>query len=512
VNKVFLAKFGMTGVPHMDINISRESNIPVYLQIKNQIREKILQGELVNGFKLPPERKLAEQIHVHRNTVIKAYTELIRENLIFISTAPRGYMVTYSISGISSHSNNKRIKQFTPFNYMVREKYLLMDNLFSNLYRDSLTGDVIPFAIDIISPSVYPKKELGEILTDLIHHEKYDLYGFCDSQGTEPLRTSIVKLLAKRNIFASKNEIQVVSESYSALDNLIKLFVSPGDTIIAEEPIHVDTFHFFQLMGIHVVTIPMDQDGMRTDYLDGLVAKYNPKFIYTIPSFHFPSGVTMSLRRRYELLDISYKYNIPVIEEDCDSVLRYEGAVIPCLKAIDQGKNVIYINSFIATVCPGVRVAYLVAPEKVVERISRMVELDEMFINSIGQYLVAEFLERGYFERHVNFLCKHFSHKRDLMCNELLKLKGRVNLDFQIPKGGTSIWCTIDQDINQHELLKHAYELGVIFAPGHIFFPYGNQGENQLRLCYGNASDDEIIKGIELFVQAIERTKKEKTK
>jgi len=494
----------------MDINIYRDGNTNVYMQIHNQIKEKILCGELVNGFKLPPERKLAEQLHVHRNTVIKAYVELVKENLIIISTAPRGYIVTYAIPGISTKPRQKKDKRFTPFNYMVREKYLQMDNLFSNLYRDSLNGNAIPFAMDIISPNLYPKKEFKEILTELVNGEKYDLYGFCDSQGTDALRSSLVRLLAKRNIFVSKSEIQVVAESYSALDNLIKLFVSPGDTIIAEEPIHVDTFHFFQLMGVKVVTVSMDEEGMRTDHLEGLVAKYKPKFIYTIPSFHFPSGTTMSLKRRYELLEISYKYSIPVIEEDCDSVLRYEGNVIPCLKALDQGENVIYINSFIATICPGIRVAYLVAPDKVTERISRMVELDEIFVNSIGQYLVAEFLDRGYFETHVNELCEYFMHKRDLMCRELEKMKSRINLEYKIPQGGTSIWCGIDQDINQHELLKQAYKLGVLFAPGHLFYPYGNQGENQLRLSYGNATDEQIVNGVELFAQAIEATKNNK--
>jgi len=491
----------------MEIHISREGNTPVYLQIKNCIKEKILQGEIVNGFKLPPERKLAEQLQVHRNTVIKVYTELIKENLVAVSNAPRCYIVTYEIPGVSSKTSNKKMKYFTPFNYMVREDFLKMDSLFSSLYRNSLNGSLISFAIDIISSEVYPKKQLGEILTDLIANEKYDLYGFCNPQGADVLRASIVRLLAARNIKACKNEIQVVSESYAALDNLIKLFVSAGDTIIAEEPILTDTFHFFQLMGVKLVTVPMDKDGMRTDYLEGLVAKYNPKFIYTVPTFHFPSGITMSLERRYELLDIAYKYNVPIIEEDCDSILRYDGTVIPCLKALDQGENVIYINSFIATVCPGVRVSYMVAPEKVIEKISRLVELNEIFVNSIGQYLVSEFLDRGYFDSHVKYLCKYFAAKRDLMCSELFGKQDRLKLDFEIPKGGTSLWCKLDHKINQHELLRHAYKLGVIFAPGHIFFPYGNQGENQLRLCYGNASDEEIRKGVELLAQAVEMSK-----
>lgn len=144
----------------MEINISREGSTPVYLQIKNAIKEKILQGELVNGFKLPPERKLAKQLNVNRNTIIKVYTELIKENLIAVSSAPRGYVVTYEIPGISMKAKNKKAKYFSPFNYMVREEFLLMSNLFSTLYRASLNGNMISFAADIVSSSVYPSSFL----------------------------------------------------------------------------------------------------------------------------------------------------------------------------------------------------------------------------------------------------------------------------------------------------------------------------------------------------------------
>ncbi len=175
---------------------------------------------------------------------------------------------------------------------------------------------------------------------------------------------------------------------------MLKILVSPCDTIIAEEPISPDMLQAFQFSGVNVITIPVDQEGMVTQYLEGLIVKYRPKLIYTIPTFHFPTSAVMSLSRRYELLSISYKYDIPIIEEDCDSVLRYEGPALPSLKALDTVGNVIYINSFIGTICPGVRTAYLTAPEKIISKLSMIMENTRMFVNPIGQYLTSRLMDQ----------------------------------------------------------------------------------------------------------------------
>lgn len=495
----------------MNLNIDREINTPIYMQIKNRIKEQILSGQLTSGFKLPSERELAKQTKVHRNTIIRAYEELIREELITSSVSPRGYFVTYS-----QQSEFKRVTGFSSrkypgaLNYMLKEEYLQMDTLFSELfYNNGLAKsekEMISLAADIISPALYPRERLNGILSEICQSSKFDWYGFFPSQGLPELINSIQGLLKQRNIHASSKEIQVVSESYEAIQFAAKIFLSPHETIIAEEPISPDMLQVFQFMDLNVVTVPMDEDGMETQYLEGLIVKYRPKLIYTIPTFHFPTASVMSLSRRYELLELSYKYDIPIIEEDCDSVIRYEGTPVPSLKALDTVGNVIYVNSFIATICPGVRTAYMVAPEKITRKLSMIMENTQIFLSPLDQYIASEFISKGYIYDAIEDICSFGKKNRDLLC-ERLENTADIDYQFSVPRGGTSLWCNINENINPKKLLYKAHELGVSYMPGNLFFPFRSKGDSLVRLCYGNAAPEELAEGIERLSEAVRQSR-----
>lgn len=495
----------------MNIHIDRKRGTPVYMQIKDFIKKQILSGELASGFKLPSERALAKEAGVHRNTVIKAYEALINEELVKSSVSPRGYFVTYSQSSQFKRNVGFSSRKYPgALNYMLKEEYLQMDTLFSELFfhNGSAKSDkeMISFAADIISEELYPKEQLNKILQELAVGNVYDWYGFFPAQGLPELISSIQGLLKQRNIHVSSKEIQIVSETYEAIQFAAKIFLSPHDTIIAEEPISPDMLQAFQFMDINVVTIPMDESGMETRYLEGLIVKYHPKLIYTIPTFHFPTSSVMSLSRRYELLELSYKYDIPIIEEDCDSVIRYEESPVPSLKALDTMGNVIYINSFIATICPGVRTAYMVAPEKITRKLSLIMENTQMFISPISQYLTSEFISRGYIYDVIEDICRFGKSNRDLLCTELRRTED-IDYRFTVPKGGTSLWCEINENINPKKLLRKAHQLGVSYMPGNLFFPFRSKGDNLVRLCYGNVTKEELIEGVSRLSEAIRQSR-----
>lgn len=491
----------------MRISINRKSHTPVYAQIRNDIRRRILKGELVSGFKLPAERTLAAEIGVHRNTVVKAYEELISEDLIKSSISPRGYFVTYNQSADFKKSGSFSSRKYPgALSFMLKEEYLQMDNLFNKLFYDSGVDSpnvpLISMAADITSPDLYPRKQLNQILSEVAAKERFDWFGFSSSQGLPVLLKSIQHLLEERHIHTSVKEIQIVGETYEALQFAAKIFLSARDTIICEEPISPDMLQVLQSMDLNVITIPMDENGMQTEYLEGLIVKYRPRMIYTIPTFHFPTGTVMSLSRRYELLELSYKYDIPIVEEDCDSVIRYEGVPIPSLKSLDTMGNVIYVNSFIATICPGVRVGYMVAPEKIIHKLSMIMENTRIFVNPLAQYLTSEFINRGYIYDMIESLCDFGRKNRDCLCNALMQ-HDDINYRFSVPKGGTSLWIHLNEQINPQALLYKAHELGISYMPGELFFPFMNQGENYLRLSFGNVTKREITEGINRLSSAI---------
>ncbi|MEY8364431.1 PLP-dependent aminotransferase family protein [Anaerovoracaceae bacterium 41-7] len=484
----------------MKISINRKAHTPVYAQIRNDIRQRILSGELANGFKLPAERTLAANIGVHRNTIVKAYEELISEDLIKSSISPRGYFVTYSQPADFKRGGSFKSSRYPgALSFMLKEEYLQMDNLFAKLFYssgvDSPNVPLISMAADIITPDLYPRKQLNQILSELSEKGRFDWCDFAPSQGLPQLIQSIQSLLEKRHIHVSPKEIQIVGETYEALQFAARIFLSARDTIICEEPISPDMLQVLQSLALNVITIPMDENGMQTQYLEGLIVKYRPRMIYTIPTFHFPTNTIMSLSRRYELLELSYKYDIPIVEEDCDSVLRYEGVPIPSLKSLDTMGNVIYVNSFIATICPGVRVGYMVAPERTVNRFSMLMENSRIFVNPIGQYLASEFIKKGYIYDHIDTLCDFGKKNRDCLCSALSSYD-EIAYRFQVPKGGTALWCCLDEDINPQALLYKAHELGISYMPGDLFFPFMNKGDNFLRLAYGNVTEEEIAEGV----------------
>lgn len=488
----------------MDIQINRESKTHFYLQIMNSIKNMILKNEIISGYKLPSERVLSKKLNVHRNTVIKAYRMLVDEHFITASQNPKGYFVTFGPQ--EDHLDNQYLcHHFEPFEYIVKEEFLHMNALFSRLFHTSIEKKLISFATAMPAVETYPTYELDAIVKTLIEDKDLDIYGYSNPQGLLALRKEIAFFLKDIGIDVGTSEITICSETYQALDYLTKLVVSHGDCIIVEEPINPDLFDLLTILGTKVITIPIDSEGMIVDCLENLMLKFNPKFILTIPTFHNPSMTVMSLPRRRKLLDLSHRYNVPIVEINHDSGLRYEGNSIPSLRSMDAFGTVIYIDSFIFKLVPGLKIAYIASSKSIAKKLSKTLEINQIFVNTLSQYIVSDYLAKGYYHQHLLEISNFYKDKRDLTLSCLEKYCGTY-LTFDIPLGGSSVWCKLILKINQDTLLLNAEKLGISFAPGHLFYPYGNEGDEFIRISYGARTDSEIEMGIALLSKAIEVT------
>lgn len=485
----------------MNIQISRESKTHLYLQIMNNIKNAIIRNEVLNGYKLPAERKLSDALGVHRNTIIKAYKLLVDEGYISVSQKPKGYFVSYG-SNFELAKNQYNVSHFPPFEYIVKDEFLHINALFSRLFHTSIEKKIISFATAMPAVETYPIEKLNFILKDLISKEGAKIYGYSNPQGLISLRENISKRLEMSSIYASPSEITICSETYQAIDYLVKLVVSLGETILVEEPINPDIFDILTLLGTKVVTIPMDENGMIVDCLDNLILKFKPKFIMTIPTFHNPSMTTMSLERRHQLLQTSYRYNLPIIEINHDSSIRYEGKPFPSLKAMDPMGTVIYIDSFIFKLAPGVKLAYIVSSKNIAKKLSKMVEINQIFVDTLSQQLLSHYLEDGEYDNHIDEISAFYQSKRDLAVRCLREFCSAY-LAFEVPKGGVSLWCKFKVKINQDVLLLTAEANGISFSPGHLFYPYGNEGDEHIRISYSSCSDHEIKEGIKILSDSI---------
>lgn len=472
----------------MNISIKRDSNISVYIQIKNQIRDMIYSKMLPEAYVLPSERELAKALGINRSTVVKAYQELKADGLI-ASEIGRG---TYVVFCDDEEDDPK--------------KYLAWDEIYSesskNNYDDVISkimninddGKTISFAGGIPSPNLFPKHEFEKIQIELLKNEAKNIFLHSPVTGDKELKKEIKKLMINREVRVLTENIMVTSGSQQGLDLIVRTFVNPDDVILVEESTFFGALQLFQMLKAKVIGVPLDENGIRLDVLEYLIKKFNPKFIYTIPNFQNPTGITMSLKRRYEFMKVIEKYGIPVIEDDPYGEIRYEGEELPPLKALDKNNYVIYLSTFSKTISLGLRVGWVTAPERVINKLSLFKQLTDLHVNTLSQHMVCEFLRQGYYEKHIKKIRKEYKLKRDLMIKELNNNFEKIQ--FYKPQGGFYLWCKFLDNINLNLLLKSAIKNGVNYTPGNFFYSKGEGKSNFIRLNFTYPQNEEITLGI----------------
>ena len=487
----------------MELTIDRGSYVPVYQQIAIKIKDKILSQELTPGFKLPAERRMAEALDVHRNTVVKAYNVLIAEGLVTVSRQkPKGYFV----------GTPKEItdfgKRFFPLEKAFRYEFRREEKRFNDIYGNSGTKNVISFGGMIMDRRLSPVLKMEHIAGRIFNNSEKDyMSGF--GRETERLKENICRLLTRQNIYVMPKNVQIMGESNQAISYLITLYLREGDWIVAEEPIVPDNASIFYNRGIHIATVPMEEDGMRMDMLEDAIRKYKPKFIYTQPGFHNPTGITMSLKKRQTLLQLANAYNVPVIEEDYQQEFSYTERILPSLYALDANKLVIYVYSYTLIFPYMMKIGYAVGPSDFIDMMGYALSVDETIVSGIGQYFLNEYIDSGEYDRHVKTVRREYSARLDLLCGELDKISDK-GIAYQKPSGGLLLWCTLADDINERELCRLAEEKGVLVMPGWVFYRNCNRKKGHLRICFSNVSNDEIRRGVALLGEALDECRHQK--
>ncbi|GAA6325756.1 PLP-dependent aminotransferase family protein [Fusobacterium ulcerans] len=486
----------------MNIQLNHSSTTPLYQQIRNKIRDQILSGQLVDGFKIPSERQMVERLGVHRNTVKKAYEMLIEDGLIYASVkSPRGYFVRSVIAEAKADGGQKKNKSFSSLNKNFNYHFLGMQNTFQRFYNSSYLSDGIPFAGVLSNKEILPQTYLQEILKEISEEKLVEPYWFCDPQGTERFRGALTDMLFERNIYIRPQNIQVITETYEALSNIAFMYLKEGDYVIVEEPTIPAVVNILLHTGANVLFVPVEKDGMKIDILENLVKLYRPKLIYTMPDFQNPSTCVMSVEKRKRLLKCAYEYNIPIVEDDSLNVWDYNELYLPRLFSLDTSDSVIYIDSFNLSFFPGARIGYMVAPDNVIQTYSKIINKDQLFLNSMSQYLWARFYEKGYYTKYQRFLIDFYRKKRDLMREELSKIPGIL---FEVPQGGLVYWIKLPEYLNDRQIASAAERKGLFLMPGHTFFVEGGRGDSYLRLSFSSVSDEQIVKGCSILRNIIE--------
>ncbi|MGX8773725.1 MAG: PLP-dependent aminotransferase family protein [Bacillota bacterium] len=486
----------------MKIEINRKDKTPVYIQIAGQIKNMLHTGEITDGYVLPSERVMAAELGVHRNTVTKAYGELKSEGLLDSS---RGscYRVSFrggQASGEAEGGENEPDRRKTvSWEAVMKREYDDFNPDFDDLYSQSFNPGFISFAGGVAAREPYPPEEIADVFEELVKSSGDKAYFYVPYQGDPELIKQIVKYMASIGIRTRSSNVQIFSENNQALDFIMQLMLSPGDGVIIDEIMASDVYRTIELAGGKLITVPADEEGMICDNLDKVIETSRPKFIYVDSSFNNPTGITLSLERRRKLLELSYRYRIPIIEDDESSEIYYGERSLPSIKSMDHGDNVIYMYSFSLDMVPGIGVSFVVADRKIIRQFSNMVSLRVVNPDWAGQMVMLQYMKSGLFaERLTDFrsICKS---KRDLMCSRLAGLAGRYGLEYNVPEGGVYIWVRLPEGMNSRKLLRQAQKRGLTFMPGYVFFPKKNMGARYLRLNFSYPTEDEIERGMDIL-------------
>jgi 2-aminoadipate transaminase len=367
--------------------------------------------------------------------------------------------------------------------------------------------DIISFAGGLPAPELFPVEELREAAETVLEQKGRKALQYSTTDGYPPLREMIVRHMARYGIVVDIDNVLITSGSQQALDLIGKVLINPGDKILTENPTYLGALQAFTMYSADYVTVPMDDDGLIVEKLeDGL--RSGPKFMYLLPNFQNPSGVTLSLQRRQEIIKLSDHYGIPIIEDDPYGQLRYEGEHIKSLVVLDsecvqcnhEGKytgNVIYLSTFSKTLAPGLRLGWIVAPKEVINRLVQAKQGTDLHSSTFDQMLAYEVGRGGFIDRHVHRIREVYGQRRTIMIRSLEQAfpDPAVGVRWTRPQGGLFLWMTLPEHMNSADVLMEAIREKVAFVPGAPFFP-GGGGHNTIRLNFSNANEQQIVEGI----------------
>ena len=490
----------------MQIRLDRTTRVPLYRQLADQLRRRILSGELPPGTRLPPERRLAAMLGINRSTVVSAYRELAAEGLI-AGHVGRGTVVVDPNRADTADARANGVPWPQLFAPLAAALY---DPALEDAMAASARPDVISFATGQPAPECYPIPVVRHLLDEALHREGPRLLQYCPTEGYPPLREAIAAWSRAAGIHCTPDQVLVVSGSQQGLYLVARALLEPGDLVAVEAPTYVGALQIFRALGARLLPIPTDESGMRVSVLEQALQHRRPKLIYTLPTFQNPSGITLSLDRRRRLLEVAARAGIPVVEDDPYRELWYESPPPPPLAALDDAGIVISLTTVSKILFPGFRIGWLIAPWPVVQQLTLVKQLVDLDTNPLMQWAIWAFLERGLLGPHLEELRTTYRTRRDLLAEALRRELGET-VRFTVPAGGLYLWCLLPDEVRVRDLLPEAARRGVAFAPGESFFVDPTAGRHWMRLNFTYPNPPAIVEGVRRLAQAITAVRETRT-
>ena len=356
--------------------------------------------------------------------------------------------------------------------------------------------EIISFAGGLPASELFPVEEMKKVAVKVLDENGEEALQYSGSQGYLPLGNHIANRMNSKSMTnVNSEDVLVTSGSQQALDYAGNIFLDEGDVVLCESPSYLGALNAFKNYQPKVMEVPTDKEGMITEELEKILEKNDTvKFIYVIPDFQNPTGITWSFERRKKFMEVINKYEMPVIEDNPYGELRYEGEFLPALKSLDTKGLVIYLGTFSKIFCPGYRLGWVCASKEILRKFITCKENSDLQTSTIGQRELSKYIDDYDLDEHVEKIKATYKKRRDLMLS-CMKEEFPEGVSFTNPSGGLFTWVKLPEKLNAQELMEKCVENNVAYVPGGFFFPSGNK-ENYFRLNYSSCKEDKIVEGI----------------
>lgn len=465
----------------LEITIDRTHSLAIYQQIVEQFKDRICDGRLPAGARLPTVRRLAADLGVTRLTVQNAYGALQEAGWVE-ATVGRGTFVsqavrpnTFSRALTAAHSPDAVISEIMQVNQTVGLRSLA-----------SASPD----------PRLFPADEFWHGLIAQ-QHDISTAAGYVASQGDPQLRIEISRDLLERSIHAAPDEIVVVAGVTQGLALAAQCLAQPGDRILVERPTYLGLLHTLKAHGLQPVGVPLDADGPILEELERLMIQERPRFFYTVPTYQNPTGRSIEPARRQAVVDLAQTHGVVIVEDDIYARLAYDGPPPLPLKTLDRTDNIVYVSSYSKLLMPGLRLGYMVAPPRLTEQLISLRRATDLCSPPLLQRALTLFLREGGLRRHLRRVVPFYRERRNALTNALRRYLPD-DVQWSVPQGGFCTWLTMPTYHAFADLERAFLALGWAVTPGEVFLAEP-QAQKSLRICFGSQPPEAITAGIELL-------------
>jgi DNA-binding transcriptional MocR family regulator len=486
----------------MLLRIDRKRPQPLYRQVIEGIRSLIDGGTLADGRQLPSSRRLAAQLGVDRTTVTEAYAEL--QAMGYLRSRPGSYTIVQERGG--KEAGRIGAPCSIDWKRRVRPEAEEVYRIFRGPAPETPSGvkprpDAINFSELDPDPRLFPLAQIHRTFSRALWSHACEPFEYGAHQGYGPLRECLARRMRLHGVAVTEKDILVTNGAQQALDLLIRLLGRPGSKVVVEAPTYALILPLLQMNAAAAAPVPMRDDGMDLDRLEKVLERERVAFVYTMPNFQNPTGITTGHEHRTRLLSLCRAHGVPIVEDGFEEDMKYYGKVDLPVKSMDEGNIVIYVGTFSKALFPGLRVGWIAADGECVRRLTAIKRYADLTSNHLAQVFMYHFCEEGHYDRHLRRLHRAY-RKRLALTLTTMKETFPDPVTWTEPPGGYTLWVRMPRRMTRTGLDTFLRPYGVTVSAGQNYFS-GAAASEYFRVCIARLDEKEIQEGLRRMGRAL---------